>query len=165
MGAIAFIPPHKQIFQRNNSPIMPTMKRLSEINPLLRNMILYVMFGCIASGTDALLFACLYYLGSFPWTIANVISVIAGLSVSFTLNRRFNFKVLDHPVRRAMVFFSVGSCGLVLSQLILWIGSTLAANMFLAKIISVIIVGVFQFTLNKIVSFGLDFSKKSIEHA
>lgn len=124
-------------------------------NSLLKNMVLYGIIGCIAAGTDTLLFSGLYYLAGVSWMIANCISVATGMIISFILNRRFNFKVLDHPIHRAAIFFSVGICGLLLSQLVIWLCTLSAMDMIVAKLISVVVVAAFQFTLNKLISFGI----------
>ncbi len=127
---------------------------------LLKNLFLYGVIGCISAGLDTAIFYVLNYVCHIPWEIANCISVPCGILVSFTLNRRYNFKVLDHPVRRGVIFFAVGLCGLILSQLLLLAGSYLGMQMIVAKLISIVIVALFQFTLNKLISFGLHFEEE-----
>ena len=124
---------------------------------LLRNLVLYGIIGCIASGTDALIFYLLTsFAGWFP-LYANLVSVPIGILISFLLNRKFNFKVTDHPVKRGLIFFGVGLCGLLISQGILWAGLSAGLEPIVVKLISIVIVALIQFTLNKLNAFGVKF--------
>ena len=120
---------------------------------LAKSFGLYVLIGCCGAGTDATLFITITSLLHTNIYITNFFTVAIGATISFLLNRHFNFKVKDHPVRRGFTFFGVCLLGMGLSQLILWICSTLGIPSAIAKLISLPIVGVFQFTLNKTISF------------
>ena len=122
---------------------------------LFRNLVLYGLIGCFAAGTDALLFYILTtVVGMFPLH-ANLISVPVGIMISFLLNRHFNFKVTDHPVKRGFIFFAVGLFGMTISQGILWVGLSTSFEPIVVKLFSVVVVALIQFTLNKLISFGV----------
>ena len=81
-------------------------------------------------------------------------SVLVGITTSFLLNRAYNFKVKDHTKRRFVTFLTVGLCGLLLSNLILYVGiDMLHLNDLVVKITSIILVVGFQFIVNKFVTF------------
>jgi putative flippase GtrA len=62
--------------------------------------------------------------------------------------------VTDHIARRLLIFVAVGLTGMLLSSLILRITiEQLQWNELLSKLISIIIVVLFQFLLNKHISF------------
>ena len=85
--------------------------------------------------------------------LANALSVTTGIAISFSLNRKYNFKKEDKILRRALFFFSIGLVGLGLSQMILWIGDLLGYRTLLVKFCSIFIVAAFQFLLNKTITF------------
>ena len=120
---------------------------------LLQQLVSYGIIGCVCSGVDTLVFTILVTV--FPdYVLAiNVASVSLGITMSFFLNRRYTFKITDHTVRRYCLFFGVGMCGLVLSELIILAADCIGISVFIAKIASVFIVAVFQFILNKLISF------------
>lgn len=119
-----------------------------------RDLILYGIIGCCASGLDFVIYTilikyiCVYYI------YANSISVLAGISTSFILNRKYNFKVKDHTVRRFSIFLSVGLMGLILSNIILYICiSIIDLNELVSKFLSIVLVVFLQFLLNKFITF------------
>lgn len=122
---------------------------------LIRNLVLYGVIGCLAAGTDALLFYFLTESFSVYPLYANLVSVPVGILISFVLNRRFNFKVTDHSLKRGVIFFSVGLLGLLISQLIMWAGLLTPFEPIMVKLFSVVVVALIQFTLNKLISFGV----------
>lgn len=124
---------------------------------LFRNLVLYGIIGCIAAGTDSLLFFILTSVAGMYPLHANLISVPVGIMISFLLNRHFNFKVTDHPVKRGLIFFSVGLFGLAISQGILWAGVSMSFEPIMVKLFSVVVVALIQFVLNKLISFGVKF--------
>ena len=119
-----------------------------------RNLILYGIIGCFTSGLDFIVFTVLSkYLGIF-YLVANCISVLVGISTSFALNRAYNFKVKDKTKQRFAIFLTVGLCGLCLSNLILWVGSSkVHGDYLIVKLGSIVFVVFFQLLLNKFVTF------------
>jgi putative flippase GtrA len=80
--------------------------------------------------------------------------VLGGISTSFILNRNYNFKVKDNTRRRFTIFLTVGLCGLMLSNLILYICiDILEMNKIVSKLLSIVLVVFFQFLVNKYFTF------------
>lgn len=128
--------------------------RIATLYRRFRNLILYGIIGCCSSGFDFLLYS--LFVQDFNWNyiLSNCISVLAGITTSFTLNRAYNFKVKDKMVRRFGIFLTVGLCGMLLSNLILWICiDVLGMNKILSKLLSIVLVVFFQFLINKYVTF------------
>lgn len=119
-----------------------------------RDLILYGIIGCCASGFDFAIYSILVRYLCVHYIYANSISVLAGISTSFILNRKYNFKVKDHTIRRFSVFLSVGLLGLLLSNIILYICiSLIGINELLSKFLSIVLVVFLQFILNKFITF------------
>ena len=122
-----------------------------------RNLVLYGIIGCCTAALDFLVFTGLTRFTAIHYIIANVISCCCGITASFLLNRKYNFKVTDHTVRRMAIFFCVGIFGMFLSSVILhFCVDDLHWNELVSKLASIVIVVVIQFFLNKHISFGLD---------
>jgi putative flippase GtrA len=132
---------------------------------LLRNILLYGVIGVISAGVDVLLFRLLVYTLGYPVLFSNAFTVTIGITISFTLNRKYNFKVTDRVIRRYAMFFSAGMCGLALSELILFIGSQAGAEPFAVKVISVFVVAVIQFVLNRAISFKATEATEAVQKA
>lgn len=119
-----------------------------------RNLILYGIIGSFTSFLDFCLFTLLSNYAGLYYIAANCISVLVGITTSFLLNRSYNFKVKDHAKRRFVSFLIVGLCGLVLSNVILYIGVDLFQGKdFVVKLTSIVLVVGFQFLLNKFITF------------
>ncbi len=115
----------------------------------------FIVYGIIG-GTCALFDFCVYSLLCFciPFLIANIISTHCGIFLSFFLNRKYNFKVKDKTFRRFITFYVVGLLGLGLSELLLFVCvNQLNIEKLSAKLITVFIVALIQFVLNKCVTF------------
>ena len=84
---------------------------------------------------------------------SKIVGVLVGILISFTLNLKFNFKVNDCIFRRFCLFFSIGLLGLLLSTGIIALGEKLNWDIFITKIISIFVVAILQFILNKFISF------------
>lgn len=129
-------------------------KTLITIFHKFENLILYGIIGSFTSLLDFMVFTILINYCEIFYIIANCISVIIGITTSFLLNRTFNFKVKDHAKRRFLIFLTVGLCGLLFSNVILYIGiDRLNGPEPLVKAASIIIVVGFQFLLNKFITF------------
>lgn len=119
-----------------------------------RNLILYGIIGSCTATLDFLIFTALTQGLNLYYIIANIISCSTGILCSFLLNRKYNFKVTDHTFRRLLIFVAVGITGMLLSSLILHITiEQLQWNELVSKFISIIIVVLFQFLMNKHISF------------
>lgn len=119
-----------------------------------RNIILYGIIGCCSSSLDFVIYTFLLSYIGLNYIISNCISVLAGIITSFTLNRKYNFKVKDKTFKRFTVFFIVGICGMILSNIILYISiDILFLNKLISKLLSIILVVLIQFILNKYITF------------
>lgn len=119
-----------------------------------RNLILYGIIGSCSSGLDFLLYTLFVKVFLWHYLFSNCISVLAGIATSFTLNRAYNFKVKDQTIRRMTIFFMVGLCGMVMSNLILYICiDCLEMNNIVSKILSIVFVVLGQFLFNKYITF------------
>ena len=118
------------------------------------HLVLYGIIGSFSSGLDFLIYTLLVQLVGLQYLVANCISVIAGISTSFYLNRNYNFKVKDHTKRRFSIFLTVGLCGLVMSNLILYLCiDYLGMDKLISKLLSIVLVVFFQFLVNKYLTF------------
>ena len=119
-----------------------------------RNLILYGIIGSCTATLDFLIFTALTQGLNIYYIIANIISCSTGILCSFLLNRKYNFKVTDHTARRLLIFVTVGLTGMLLSSLILRLTiEQLQWNELVSKLVSIVIVVLFQFLLNKNISF------------
>lgn len=119
-----------------------------------RTLILYGIIGSFSSFLDFIIYTLLTgYVGLFYIT-ANCISVLMGITTSFTLNRKYNFKVKDKTGKRFLIFLTVGLCGLLMSNLILYVCiAHLQYNTTPSKLLSIILVVFMQFLINKYITF------------
>ena len=115
-----------------------------------RELLLYALIGALSSGTDFLIYTGLVVAG-LNLFVANVIGVNVGILL----------------IHRFLIFYGVGMLGLGLSTLLLWLMVEQAAwNEFWAKIITIVVVALFQFVLNKLLTFRKrqEESEKSENH-
>jgi len=118
------------------------------------HLILYGIIGSFSSGLDFAIYTLLVQVFGVHYIAANCISVVAGISTSFILNRNYNFKVKDKTGRRFGIFLCVGFTGLLLSNLILYTCiNTFALNKIVSKLLSIVLVVFFQFLVNKYFTF------------
>lgn len=130
------------------------MNMLINIYLKFRNLILYGIIGSFTSALDFAVFTLLSKYIGIHYIIANCISVLVGITTSFALNRSINFKVKDKTGKRFLIFLTVGLCGLLLSNLILYVGiDMLSGDELIVKLASIVLVVGFQFLLNKFVTF------------
>jgi len=121
---------------------------------LIRQFIFYGVIGFSSALLDFLLFTLLFKIFEINKYFANGISIHAGIAMSFILNRKFNFKKTNRTFFRAVSFYLTGLFGLILSQGLLWIGGVFIFPVITVKFVSIIFVAAFQFTLNKLITFG-----------
>ena len=119
-----------------------------------RNLILYGIIGCCSSTLDFLLYTLFVSVFGWHYILSNCISVLAGITTSFTLNRNYNFKIKDKTRQRFAVFLSIGLCGMMVSNMLLYLCiDILHWNKIVSKLLSIILVVIFQFILNKYITF------------
>lgn len=119
-----------------------------------RNLILYGIIGSFTSFLDFCVYTLLSQIVGIHYLAANCISVLVGITTSFILNRKYNFKVTDKTAKRFSIFLTVGICGMMLSNLILFVGNDiLHYNELIVKLASIVLVVFFQFLFNKFITF------------
>ncbi len=118
------------------------------------HLILYGVIGAFCASLDFLVFTMLFTFGVLPYLCANIVSVHCGIFSSFFLNRSFNFRVKDKTKRRFFSFYVVGLIGLGISEAFLYSMVVLfGGNEVICKLITIIIVALVQFFLNKYITF------------
>ena len=119
-----------------------------------RHLILYGIIGSFSSSIDFAIFTLLVQIVGLLYLVANCISILAGITTSFFLNRNYNFKVKDNVRGRFAIFLTVGLCGLMLSNIVLYVCvSILDMNKLVSKLLSIVLVVFFQFLINKYITF------------
>jgi len=119
-----------------------------------RNLILYGLIGGFCAALDFAVYTVLCECDIMPYLWANVISIHVGIFTSFVLNRSFNFKVKDKATVRFLSFYTVGLIGLGISELMLYLMVTIGEmNELVCKLISIVVVALIQFLLNKYITF------------
>lgn len=119
-----------------------------------RNLILYGIIGGLSVSIDFAVFGLLTHFFPEYYLLANIVSVNCGIVNSFLMNRHFNFKVKNKSVFRFMVFYIVGMIGLLISSGMLYLMVNMAdMNLLVSKVVTIFVVTLFQFTLNKNVTF------------
>lgn len=119
-----------------------------------RHLILYGLIGSSSALLDFLIFTLLTEVFGVYYLIANCISVTCGLTNSFILNRKYNFKVTDKTLKRAIMFFAVGYCGLAINSTLLYVFINyvhLATP--ISKLCAMVIEVLIQFIVNSLVTF------------
>lgn len=119
-----------------------------------RNFILYGIIGSFSAGMDFLAFYTLTKMLNVHYMYANILSVSVGISISFILNKTFNFKVKDRVFKRFLIFISVGFGGLLLSSALLYFAvNVLKLTPIISKLVSIAFVVLIQFFINKFITF------------
>jgi len=130
------------------------IKIISTLYNKFRNLILYGLIGAISAGVDFLVFYMLTTILDVYYLIANIFSVSLGITISFILNRNYNFKVKDKTPKRFLIFFSVGLGGLILSSILLYIFvDIITLDKVISKVLSIIFVVIIQFLFNTFITF------------
>jgi len=133
---------------------MKVAKLITELYRRFRNIILYGIIGGFCSALDFVIYTVLCHYDVLPYLWANVISVHIGIFTSFILNRQLNFKIKDKTPQRFLSFYLVGLTGLGISSLMLYLMVDYANwNEIVCKLITIIVVALVQFFLNKYITF------------
>ena len=136
---------------------------ISSLWPRFRELLLYGRIGGFCAALDFGLYTLLGLWMPYLW--ANVISVHCGIFTSFFLNRSLNFKVKDKAAQRFTIFYLVGLSGLALSEGLIWLlANRLGWSYVLAKLLTVFIVALYQFVLNKFITFTKTGERPASDH-
>ncbi len=129
------------------------MNTIKNLYQRYKNFIKYCVIGFSGAFLDFCLFALLTHFLIY-YQYANAISVTFGITNNFFLNAYFNFKVKDRLFKRFISFYAVGMFGLLISAAMLFVlVETLHTNKIIAKILTIFVITIVQFSLNKIITF------------
>lgn len=132
---------------------MNIIESLKEKKKTVKEFVLYGIIGICCATIDSLLFASLSSIHVNMY-LANFIGINVGIMCSFLLNTYLNFKKTDQISNRLFKFVGVGYCGLILSMIIMFIGVDVLVQVEMyVKILSVVLVAIFQFVLNKTITY------------
>lgn len=119
----------------------------------MKQLILYCICGGLGVLSDMIVFylAIMFGIG-YQW--ANAGGYLAGTLVSFVLNRKITFAMPDQIIRRLVLFLAVAATGYLASALLLWILVDLTRiDAVYAKVLTLPLVVILQFTLNRWITF------------
>lgn len=124
-------------------------------------MFRYAIFGLLGASSDLLVYSILV-MGSVPYLSANVVGYSLGTSISFLLNRTYTFKSRDYPLVRFVSYFLVALTGLsVSSTLLQFFIDGLGIADSVAKLLTLPVVFLLQYSLNRSISFRKAKSKSA----
>jgi putative flippase GtrA len=123
---------------------------------LLRSSIVkYGLVGVLGLLVDMGLFYLFHEVMAINYIVANILSSSIAVIHNFILNSFFTFKVKDKMLLRFVSFYLIALAGMVLSSglLALLIGG-IHLNAMVSKFISVMVVALIQYFVNKKFTFG-----------
>jgi len=121
-----------------------------------RNLILYIVIGGTGASLDFLIFSSLsLFFEHKLYILYHLLAYIAGTTISFILNAKYNFKKSDNLNRRLKNFYLIATIGLAFSTIsLVFFISVLEINQIISKLLSLFIVFLIQFNLNKKITFA-----------
>lgn len=131
---------------------------VTKIKNLLHANIQFIRYGFIGVAGLVIDFGIFYlfikHLG-IHYQIANVVAFLGSSSHNFVLNAFFNFKKKDRLLVRYLKYLSIGITGVVASAIMLFVFVEIIGLIELvAKIITIGVVTVSQFVLNRRFTFA-----------
>lgn len=127
---------------------------MADVIERYRQFVTYMIIGLFSAGVDYLVYSVLVDVFGVRYLVANIFSVHCGILSSFVLNRQFNFKVKDRPLVRFIFFYLVGLLGLAISSgLLIALVEISRLDKSVAKIVSIVVIAIIQFILNKTITF------------
>ena len=121
--------------------------------PLLRQVTLYGIIGGSCALLDFSIFTVLHAIIGINELIVNVLSAHGGMTMSFILNSKYNFRKTDKLLFRAGAFYLTGLFGMTLSSSMIWFGGKMGFPILLVKFVSIFAAAAVQFTMNKLIAF------------
>jgi len=129
-------------------------KAVTYLYERFHHLIRYAIIGSFSSSVDFLVYTVLVYVAGVQYIMANNIGVLVGISISFILNRNYNFKTKERTIQRFLLFLTVGLLGMFAADVILYgCVDLLHLGKITSKILSIIMIALFQFLLNKYITF------------
>ncbi len=119
-----------------------------------RQFMLYCVIGASGVTLGFGIYALLVKTGLLGYQAANAVSYTSGTLLSFVLNARFNFRVMDKAALRLLSFFSVAFLGWLASAglLYLLIGRY-GFDKYRSQLATLVIVVLLQYNCNRLISF------------
>jgi putative flippase GtrA len=123
------------------------------------HFIKYVLIGLTGVVIDFLVYVVLIKVLGLNYLLANIIAISCGIINNFVLNLYLNFKTKNKVLARFISFYTVGLLGLLLSELLLYVFASFISSKIVDKILTLPFVLIFQFFLNKHISFSSNIEK------
>ena len=126
-------------------------------------LIRYSFFGLIPTGIDVSSLYLLHNYYDWPESIAVAIAFILGTSIAYLLSITIIFRnyIRQKILKEYPTFLSICALGCVFNQIIVsglstinWLGNNNEINLWSAKALSIIVVGLYQFTAKKYYLFN-----------
>jgi len=115
---------------------------------------LYCLCGGMGVSTDYVVFYLAVTNGVW-YQGANGLGYLAGTLMSFSLNRIFTFGMRDRILQRLAMFLAIAGVGFAASALLLWLlVQFIHLDARIAKLITLPMVVVLQFSLNRRITFN-----------
>ena len=119
-----------------------------------KQFFIYAFIGASGALLDYLAFLVMRQFLPIHYLVINFISTTMGIANNFFLNARFNFKIRDNMLRRFVSFYAIGMLGLVVASGMLYgLIDLLAFPPAIAKLLSIVVIVLLQYQLNKRISF------------
>ena len=113
---------------------------------ILKVILRYICIGLVAATIEFVIF--IFFIKYLYFVVANSLSYLCGMVLSFVLNLIFNFRIKDKKVIRFSKFFVVNIFGITFSNIFLFFLSYYIHTIEITKIISILIVTSLQFLAN-----------------
>ena len=127
---------------------------MKEIFPRNRRFILYCVIGAGGVTLDFLVYALLLKTAVLGYQAANAAGYSSGTLLSFFLNAHYNFKTRDWVALRLVSFGTVALLGWAASAGTLYLlVARLGLDKYLSKLVTLAVVVVLQYNLNRLISF------------
>ena len=116
--------------------------------------IFYSLIGVSGVVLDYASYVVMVHYWGWNYLTSNILSTSIGITNNFLWNSFLNFKVRDRLIRRFLTFYGVGTIGLAISMLLLWLQvEFLNIPELVAKLSTIGLVVVLQYNLNKRLTF------------
>ncbi len=128
---------------------------MKEIFTKYSTLIKYFFIGITASGIDVSIYIVLFNIFDLPALLSTSISIAVATVYAFTLNKVYNFQVKGNTFLRLLSYSLVSGVGLLISLALLYIFTEVKGyDGNLIKIISLPIIFIVQYILNKKITFS-----------
>lgn len=119
-----------------------------------KQFLLYCLIGASGVTLDFAIYSLLLRARLLDYQGANAVGYASGTLLSFVLNARFNFRVTDRIALRLLSFFGVAALGYLSAAGLLYLLIGLGGfDKYLSKLITLGVVVLLQYNLNRLVSF------------